>query len=197
MASVIVGNAPLTGPTKAQFDLGKILTGPVESKQGRRVKKWWNSYQNVRRPECTNQHCRLYSRRTSLIDGLMIEGGFGLIPDLNKLWSAPTLFIHFLCFRSECEAQVKKFPGAKYKKFPTEFEAKDFINAGPSGELKYQPATLHVKVSSNKKMAIKQDICELVSIGDNQLRLVLAINLDRPEKISTRFDLHPPLEVRF
>ncbi len=32
-----------------------------------------------------------------LMDWWSTEGGFGLIPDLNKFWSAPTLLIHFFC----------------------------------------------------------------------------------------------------
>ena len=38
------------------------------------------------------------------------------------------------CFRAECESYVKGFPGARYKKFSTEYEAETFVSgSGFSG----------------------------------------------------------------
>ena len=42
------------------------------------------------------------------------------------------MYINLKNFRSECESEVKGFPGARYKKFATESEATSFITAAGS-----------------------------------------------------------------
>lgn len=39
-----------------------------------------------------------------------------------------TYCIVHVCCRSECEGHIKEFVGARYKKFDSEQEAKDFVN---------------------------------------------------------------------
>ena len=53
------------------------------------------------------------------------------IPTGNSLFDLK--FPHFIiCTRSECQSQIHKYPGARYKKFPTVSEAWTFINGESS-----------------------------------------------------------------
>ena len=55
--------------------------------------------------------------------------------------------------RSDCEAQVKGFSGARYKKFSTKNEALEFISA--AGDPYNKPTTSEHKISKKKAVASK------------------------------------------
>ena len=89
---------------------------------------------------------------------------------------------------SDCEVQVKGFPGAQYKSFPTEAEAKaymDTVSIGNSSIAKQRGAK-KTSVGNSKRMSIGEylktqtdDICQIVEYDPCEVRAFIDGSFDK------------------
>lgn len=68
------------------------------------------------------------------------------------VYSVLAFLLQFFFFRSECEAQVKQYPGARYKGFASHSDAQDFVDQNDYGYSKPSASSnsyAHQKYSGN------------------------------------------------
>lgn len=95
---------------------------------------------------------------------------------------------------SDCEVQVKGFPGAQYKSFPTEAEAKAYMGtidkAKSAGSKPTRTGTKKTSASASKGMSVGEylktqtdDISQIVESDSCEIRAFIDGSFDKPKGI--------------